>query len=466
MADYRERVGVSHGQMKSLMRIYFHYIVITLGMILGFFLLQIILLTVVMHRFYGRPEYKKYSIRQIYEQLDSKEQAISGLQQSGAAFAMILDDQGNLTWSWQLPSDLAHPYTTSQIASFTRWYLNDYPVSVWGGQQGLLVIGYPRRSIWKYNIYQSMEDTESLLTFIVWSFYLTIIAAVLVFLVLGYQYYRKMQVIADAVGHLASGESIQLLESGIMREIAVTLNRTSDLLASQRNKLVQRDEARNQWISGVSHDIRTPLSLVMGYADMIERDKDIDENVRQKAASIRWQSIRIRSLIEDLNLTCKLEYDMQPLRLKPVILAAILRRAAAEILNTMEHPRLYDFSLIIEPDIEFYEMEADEQLLSRAFENILGNCVRHNENGCQIWVKAWIGEGYPRMQFCDNGRGLSPDICRYLNTGKTPDSEIHLMGLKLVKQIVEAHNGSICIDESGHGITIEFNDSFSDNKGF
>ena len=87
-----------------------------------------------------------------------------------------------------------------------------------------------------------------------------------------------------------------------MKEIASTINRTSDRLTAQREQLEKRDEARTEWISGVSHDIRTPLSLVMGYADMIERQSDTDTRIRKKAALIRGQSVRIRNLIEDLNL--------------------------------------------------------------------------------------------------------------------------------------------------------------------
>ncbi|MFR3752980.1 MAG: sensor histidine kinase [Enterocloster sp.] len=75
----------------------------------------------------------------------------------------------------------------------------------------------------------------------------------------------------------------------------------------QRRQLGRRDEARTEWIGGVSHDIRTPLSLVMGYADMIESQPETEPEVRKKAALIRKQSLRIRDLIEDLNPGFQLE---------------------------------------------------------------------------------------------------------------------------------------------------------------
>lgn len=176
------------------------------------------------------------------------------------------------------------------------------------------------------------------MTFLSVGFVLTILAAIVILLVSGYRYYRKMRGMTDAIGQLASGGSVHLQESGTMGKIAVALNRTSDRLSRQRQQLEQRDEARTEWISGVSHDIRTPLSLVMGYADMIEKQPGEEAEVRKRDSLIRSQSIRIRNLIEDLNLASKLEYNMQPLRTKTVSIAAVLRKVAADLLNTMERP--------------------------------------------------------------------------------------------------------------------------------
>ena len=84
-------------------------------------------------------------------------------------------------------------------------------------------------------------------------------------------------------------------------------------------KMCIRDRARTEWISGVSHDIRTPLSLVLGYSNLLEEQACTDEKIRKEASVIRQESLKIRDLIEDLNLTSKLEYHMQPLRMEQVL---------------------------------------------------------------------------------------------------------------------------------------------------
>ena len=447
--------------MKSLMRIYFNYIATALAIIFAFVILQLILLGIITSKLYvndsggGRD-----SIARVYQMLGGDEQeVVTDLQEMGASFAMLLDDTGYLVWNYQLPDHLNHTYTTSQVASFTRWYLDDYPVYVWGGEKGLLVVGYPVGSMWNYAVHQDMDKLKGLFTFLTLSFVSTLAAAVLILLVSGFRYYRRMRIVADAIGQLASGGSAHLAETGTMKEIASTINRTSDRLTAQREQLEKRDEARTEWISGVSHDIRTPLSLVMGYADMIEHQSDTDTEIQKKAALIRAQSVRIRNLIEDLNLASKLEYNVQPLRRRKVFLAAILRRVAADLLNSMEQTERYPLSVCIEPGFETLSFEADEQLLFRAFQNILGNSIRHNEDGCSLSVRAWMEDGCAHVAFYDNGCGIPPSICRYLNEGQMPEGNVHLMGLRIVRQIIMAHEGTICTGKDGHEIVIRFQES-------
>lgn len=452
--------------MKSLMKIYIKYIATALMLIIAFIFLQLALLGVIVSKLYGEEGYKRFSIGQVYDQLpeelgegeenEATAHVTALLAEANAVFAMVLDHAGRPIWSYQLPEHLNHVYTSSQIASFTRWYLDDYPVTVWGGHKGLLVVGHPKDSVWIYNIREDMDDLTGLMTFFSLSFLSFIGASALILLVSGFRYYRRMRVITDSISRLASGGSVHLAETGAIKEIAPTLNRTSDRLTRQREELERRDEARSEWVSGVSHDIRTPLSLVMGYADMIENKLEAGEEIRSRAALIRRQSIRIRDLIEDLNLTFKLGYHMQPLRMKQIQPAVILRRVAADLLNSMEDPELYPFTIQIRPDFENLSMEGDEGLIYRAFQNILGNSVRHNQSGCRLQVRACVEEGAARISFCDDGCGIPPDICRYLNEGEMPREEIHLMGLKIVKQIVMAHGGNITAGQEGRLVSVEF----------
>lgn len=70
---------------------------------------------------------------------------------------MALDDDGSVIWQHDLPQNLNKHYTASEIASFSRWYLDDWPVFCWTADYGLFVAALPRGSVWKYNIYNNEQ---------------------------------------------------------------------------------------------------------------------------------------------------------------------------------------------------------------------------------------------------------------------------------------------------------------------
>lgn len=86
----------------------------------------------------------------------------------------------------------------------------DYPVSVWGDDKGLLVVGYPRGSVVRYSVRQDMKGLQGMMTFFPLSFAFTILGAVTVLLISGYRYYRRMRGVTEAIRQLASGGSVHL----------------------------------------------------------------------------------------------------------------------------------------------------------------------------------------------------------------------------------------------------------------
>ena len=76
--------------------------------------------------------------------------------------------------------------------------------------------------------------------------------------------------------------------------------------------------------------MRTPLALILGWAEQLERDAVLPETARQKAGGIRTQSEKLRTLIEDLNLTSKLEYGTQPLRKQEFAAGPLFRELVAQ----------------------------------------------------------------------------------------------------------------------------------------
>ncbi|MFR2212767.1 MAG: sensor histidine kinase [Ruminococcus sp.] len=169
--------------------------------------------------------------------------------------------------------------------------------------------------------------------------------------------------IVSAVETLADGKPVSLHISGELSEIASSVNKASSILNRQ-------NEARANWISGVSHDIRTPLSMIMGYAGRIAENESASKTIQEQAEIVRKQSVKIKELVQDLNLVSQLEYEMQPLHKEMVRLSKLLRSYVADLLN-MGISDSYNIGIEIATDAENAMLECDARLISRAVNNLV-----------------------------------------------------------------------------------------------
>ena len=165
----------------------------------------------------------------------------------------------------------------SEVAAFSRWYLRDYPVTVWTRSDGLLVVGFPKDSVFKYNISNDMKDVYAMLKGAAVVFLMNLFLLAYVFLRNTYRVERAVKPILNGIQQLSGGGEVHLQESGELAEINADLNNAAA-------SLQKKDHARTEWIRGLSHDIRTPLSMILGYASEMEEDAAGGEIVRRQAA--------------------------------------------------------------------------------------------------------------------------------------------------------------------------------------
>ena len=381
-------------------------------------------------------------------------EAVWPVLQEHYAWAMQLNDSGEVIWSDRMPPELPQVYTASDIAGFSRWYLNDYPVTVWSDEDGLLVLAGEPGSQWKYMMESSMTMLQYAEVWIPAALLLNLCAALLLALLLGWRMYCAALPLAQGISDLAQGKMTRLSERGVFRALSADLNRASDQLLNQRTLLQKRDRTRTEWIAGVSHDIRTPLALVQGNAAQMEADAALPHETREKARIVREQSQRIGRLVSDLNLASKLEYELQPLHVTAFHPATLLRAAAAELLNGLADERIR-IAVDIPPALNHLTVCADETLLLRAVENLLRNSALHNTGEVQIQVRLEADEQTWRIITADDGSGLSESTLRLLYAPAGESLPQHGLGLVLVRQIVDAHGGAVRFINRNPGLLAE-----------
>lgn len=367
-------------------------------------------------------------------------------------WAMLLSDDGEILWSENLPPELNHAYTVPEVAAFSRWYLKDYPVMVYRNDYGLLVAGKARGSLDRFDFYMDSEILHALLAALGPLLVLDLGLVLAICLALGWWGAKPLREVAEGIGQLAQGQAVCMRESGATAELAQKLNQASRHLQQQSALIQRRDMTRANWIAGVSHDIRTPLALIMGYSEQLAQGFPPQSEPRKKADAICAQGKKIKSLIEDLNLTFKLQYDAQPLRHAPVQIGAWLRRSVADFCDSLEEA--YSVDLLIREPAGQIVLEADEELLARAMDNLLNNSVRHNPSGCDIWVAAEIVDGQFVLKIQDNGGGYPEAVLRNLSDTCSDPNAPHILGLHLVRQIITAHGGRASFRNDGGAVAV------------
>ena len=370
-------------------------------------------------------------------------------------WAVLIDNQ-MLQVQWHtknLPKEVPLSYTASQIAELTRGYIGESPAYTAEADTGLMALGYPKGRYWKHMSpswdYKLIQNAP----------YLFLTAAginlVVVFVIYMLANARaSVSPIAAGIEALALGGTVTIKEQGLLSGLAVKLNEASRMMQAQRQKLVKKETARANWISGVSHDIRTPLSMVMGYAGQLAESAALPEPERKKAEVICAQSLRMKNLVNDLNLASKLEYNMQPLSQKPVSLSALARQSAADFINSDPKER-YPVTLELMEGVQNSSIQGDQALLLRAVRNLLENARTHNPAGCGIKITVSRAQDQLRLAVEDDGAGILEEKLEklrhtphYMMQDTGTEEPRHGLGLLIVQQIAAAHGGKVFF---GHG---------------
>lgn len=389
--------------------------------------------------------------------------ALPGLLDEHHAWAMLLDDEGTVIFESGLPKALPRRYTPADVAKFSRWYLDDYPVYVQEHPQGLLVVGGEKGSRAKYYFSVSESYVKKLLAGLIAAFLANIIVVVL----LVWQNIRHVEKavtpILRGIETVSSGQPVSLPEKGELAQINRQLNKAGAFI-------VKKDSARADWISGISHDVRTPLSVILGFAGQLEDNQTLPPSAREQAACIRKQGEKLRNLISDLNLASRLEYSMQPFRLEKIHLVELSRQVVCEFLDSGLEEQ-YRIVFCSDQESEAAFIMGDEALLKRALYNLIQNSMIHNSGGCDISVCAARNGNHMVITVSDNGVGVTAEKLRELKEKphymESTDERLdlrHGLGLLLVRQIVEAHGGTMKMEsapQSGFQTILAFQRSIS-----
>jgi signal transduction histidine kinase len=228
-------------------------------------------------------------------------------------------------------------------------------------------------------------------------------------------------------------------------------------LTSQNEQLIALDRVRDEFIASVSHEFRTPLTSIRGYAELLQ-DANLDAEQRDYVNVIDRNSARLASLVEDLLLMAQIQSGGLPLDLNEVVLNDLIARAgeAAKPFAASKH-----IDLEIDTEQDLVTTQADAERLGQVLDNLVSNAIKYTPNGGDVSITMTHTGDDATIAVSDTGIGIpqaeqAQMFSRFFRTSNARDSGIEGsgLGLAITRGIVEAHGGTIGFDSvEGVGTT-------------
>lgn len=231
---------------------------------------------------------------------------------------------------------------------------------------------------------------------------------------------------------------------GVARDVTA-LKATEIALREASERAARATQAKNEFLSRMSHDLRTPLNAIMGFAQVLQLDALAPEQ-RNSVTHILSGGRHLLSMINEVLDISRIESGRLSLSVEPVSLADALAEAAALVGSLAEQRRI----AVTVTDCAGIVVLADRQRLTQILLNLLGNAVKYNREGGRVTVVAAGGDaGRVRIAITDSGAGIPADKLALLFTpferlgAEQSDVEGTGLGLALAKGLAEAMNGAI-----------------------
>ncbi|WP_236015445.1 sensor histidine kinase [Planococcus soli] len=249
----------------------------------------------------------------------------------------------------------------------------------------------------------------------------------------------------------------------LYKDLVATLEQLTTTLKLHQHQQKTLECTREDWISGLSHDLKTPLSSISGYAQMLE-SSSYDwsaQETREFASIMNKKSSYMMELLEELTLTFRLKNQAQPLAKEHADINEFIRRIVIQFINDPSNTEM-KFSFVPAP--QSIHAHIDPIWFQRIIENLISNAVKYNSAGTEIKISVSAIEQHLFVVVIeDDGIGMETDVLdklfdryyRGTNTHTTPTGTG--LGLAITKQLIQLHDGSIHVEsmpEKGTSVRI------------
>ncbi|WP_433708313.1 sensor histidine kinase [Paenibacillus illinoisensis] len=284
---------------------------------------------------------------------------------------------------------------------------------------------------------------------------LMIMIGVLAFVLFFFLFTRRVMLvldeITDGIQEVAKGElshRIEVKTSDEFGVVAASINQMAEQLQQSLQEERSAVAAKNDLITGISHDLRTPLTSILGFLEYIEKDRYQDEIEMRYYVSIAYEkSLTLRKLIDDLFEYTRVSGGSLPLSLTPLNLNPFLMQLAEEFAPMLEEAGMT--YKITGGQESLWIMAAPGELV-RAYENLFSNAIRYGAQGKVVEIALSLDEGEAVVRISNYGESIPAQDLPHLferfyrvDKSRSRDTGGTGLGLAIAKSMIELHHGRI-----------------------
>ena len=310
------------------------------------------------------------------------------------------------------------------------------------------------------SLYSNMKQSQNELVFSAVHFETVVVLffvlfGIVLFTAIFYLLQRRsflyIQKLSDAMRAIAEGNLntyVQVEDDNEFSDMASNLN----YMIKELNALMEREReserTKNELITNIAHDLRTPLTSIIGYLELISKSKNLTEETRINYTEVAYtKAKKLQKLIEDLFGFTKLNYGKIALNLSKVDLVKLLTQLMDEFYPSFSNNNL---AYSLKSNLNSVIITADPNLLARLFENLIGNAIKYGADGKEINVKIAASASKVKVSVINYGKvipedeiGLIFEKFYRLEQSRSSKTGGTGLGLAIAKNIVELHGGTI-----------------------
>lgn len=396
-------------------------------------------------------------------------QAGMELLQDNRVGIQILDPSGHEVFSYQEPEQANAIYSNVELLQlFQAGKLESSEATAFvgtasnAGTDYIYILYFPV-DVSKVTMYVNGERFAGGKTII-----LSILSALLLLVLISGVLYgifttKAIKRLTTSIQEISVRSYLPIQDHGVFHDLYDSLNTLDEEIKASDQLRLQIDKMREEWISNITHDLKTPLSPIKGYAEIIQETGGKSQEQNRRYAGIMLKNVSyMETLINDLKLTYQLENGMIPVNREEKNIVRFLKELAIDILNTPEYENR---TIHFESTEETVLFSFDQILFTRAFRNLIINAFVHGDEHTEVTLSILHDNSSLKICVADNGKGMESETIEHLfdryyrgtNTDQKPEGSG--LGLAIAKGIIEIHGGTISVSSIptvGTAFQIEF----------